>query len=233
MGLKEHGSESASSCFSKLLSAFVRHIWNSSEVVCFFFCFWFNLTFFTPYEFNSTCSSTKGLDCRIMSMYFFRCTGWCVTYQNGNTLSQLVVFLFGAGVASEAFNQHALILFLQHIYLKLHLHRQVVYTDCTLTLPASCLVFSYFLLCLFFLWVWALLLTLQINFDLWDRRAANCAAAILTSLRGDLISSEVHFFSFLPPLSFFLQAEELSVKGAYSAWLSCICGGQLWFSSGC
>lgn len=32
MGLKEHGLESISSCFSKLLSPFVRHVENSSEV---------------------------------------------------------------------------------------------------------------------------------------------------------------------------------------------------------
>lgn len=106
-------------------------------------------------------------------------------------------------------------------YLKLYLHRQLVYTDCTLTLPASCLVFTYFLLCVS-------VTTYSANkFDLLDRKSANCAAAILTSLRGDLISSKIHFFSFFTPLSFFLQAEELSVKGAYCAWLSCIGGGQL------
>lgn len=46
--------------------------------------------------------------------------------------------MFSTGVASQC------------IYLKLYLHRQLIYTDCTLTLPASCLIFSYFVTLFFF-----------------------------------------------------------------------------------
>lgn len=52
------------------------------------------------------------------------------------------------------------------------------------------------------------------KFDLLDRKTANCAAAILTSLRGDLISSKIHFFSFfLPPFLSFYKLKNCQSKG--------------------
>lgn len=137
---------------------------------------------------------------------------WVICYLSKCEHSQPISGVFCLALVLRLNFQPTCTYFIPSIYyLKLYLLRQLVYTDCTLTLPASCLVFTYFLLCVS-------VTTYSANkFDLLDRKTANCAAAILTSLRGDLISSKIHFFSFFfffyPPFFLFTSWRIVSQRG--------------------
>lgn len=110
-----------------------------------FFFFAFAWTFLTPYEFVSTCSSTKGLNCRIISVSFL-CPLCDMLFMKIWTLWAKYCGFWSTSAAS---NTHALILFPQS-YLEIYLHWQLIYIDCTSSLPASCLVFICFFLLLVF-----------------------------------------------------------------------------------
>lgn len=109
MGLKEHGLESVSSCFSKLLSLFVRHIRNSLEVVC------FSLELFLS---TGKVSQLQQKNQNAYMIYgFTKCAVLSVINQNMNRRGQLVAFLawfisYTTGAICRALSKYGAIAYL-------------------------------------------------------------------------------------------------------------------------